>query len=98
MNAVTTFLSAASILCAPIVAAPQSESARYHIVLPRRSLSAGETVELRLSPPPPQGLKVNWSVAAGAMTVGLDDLVYRAPFVIPVGTSPATVIATFSSP
>lgn len=79
----------------PAGAAP-AESGRYHIVLPRRALGAGESVELRLSPPPPDGVRVNYGVRLGTTGLGFGDAVYRAPYVIPPGTPPARVSASFS--
>jgi len=70
----------------------------YHIVLPRRAVSAGEQVELRLVPPPPVGVRVHWSVASGATRIWLASAVYRAPYVIPVGTPPAKVNVSLSDP
>lgn len=77
-------------------AAP-SESEVYRIVLPRRALGPGESVELRLVPPPPAGTRVNYGTMIGAMGVGFPDGIYRAPYVIPLGTPPARVTAGFST-
>jgi hypothetical protein len=68
------------------MAAP-ADSGAYHIVVPNRALGAGESVEFKLVPPPPAGVRVNYSMPNG---------VYRAPYVIPPGTSPAQVWASFS--
>ena len=78
-------------------AAP-SDSGAYHIVFPRRALGAGERVELRVEPSPPTGVRVNWTVAGlgNNHMVGLSLPLYRAPYVIPEGTSPAKVSASFS--
>lgn len=70
-----------------------SESETYHIVLPRRAVGAGERVELRLVPPAPPGVRVRWGAASGT---GLNDGIYRAPYVIPAGTSPAPVTVAIS--
>jgi len=79
------------------VAAAPKESDAYHIVIPRHAVSAGERVELRLAPPAPKGLRVNWWVTSGTRGIGLSPPgIYRAPYVIPVGTPPANVSASFS--
>jgi hypothetical protein len=68
------------------MAAP-ADGGAYHIVVPNRALGAGESVEFKLVPPPPAGVRVNYSMPNG---------VYRAPYVIPPGTPPAQVSASFS--
>ena len=79
------------------VAAAPTQSDAYHIVLPRHGVSAGEQIELRLAPPAPKGLRVNWGVASGTMAIGLSPPgIYRAPYIIPVGTPPVRVTASFS--
>ena len=70
----------------------------YHIVLPRRVLAAGEFVELRLVPPAPKGVRVNYGMMIGAMGFGFVDDRYHAPYVIASGTPPVTVFASFSAP
>ncbi len=68
----------------------------YHILLPRRVVGAGEHVELRLVPPAPNGVEVNWAVDSGTGGHALNPPgVYRAPLVIPLGTPPAKVGAAF---
>lgn len=79
----------------PVAAAP-AESGAYHIVVPRRVLGAGESVEFRLVPPPPAGVRVNYGWSIGATTTGVPRGVYRAPYVIPPGTPPARLSAGFS--
>ena len=79
----------------PLLAAP-AESNAYHIVLSRRALGAGESVELQLVPPPPAGARVNYSTMNGAAGIGLQDGIYRAPFIIAPGTPPVRVTASFS--
>ena len=78
-----------------LIAAPR-ESDAYHIVLPRRALSAGERVELKLEPPAPAGVRVRWSVVSGTADLGLEPPIYRAPFVVLAGTPPVKVSATLS--
>lgn len=78
------------------VAAPREGDA-YHIVLARRALGPGEAIELRLVPPPPEGARVNYGMRIGALGIGFPDGVYRAPYVIPVGTPPVEVFASFSA-
>jgi hypothetical protein len=81
---------------ADLAAAP-AESDAYRIVLPRRALAAGEHVELRLVPPPPEGAQVNFGMMIGTLGLGFLDGRYRAPYVVPPGTPPVTVIASFSA-
>jgi hypothetical protein len=78
-------------------AAAPSQSEAYRLVVPRRMLAAGESVRLRLVPPPPSGARVNYWVQLGAMGVGLADGVYRAPYVVPVGAAPVTISASISA-
>jgi hypothetical protein len=81
----------------PSVAAAPREGSAYHIVLPRRAISAGEQIELKMVPPAPAGLRVNWDVASGTGGIGLHSPgIYRAPYIIPAGTPPARVSASFS--
>ena len=80
----------------PVTAAP-AESDAYHIVLAKRALGAGESLEFRLVPPPPAGVRVNYGPSVGATGVGVPHGVYRAPYVIPPGTPPAQVSAGFSN-
>jgi hypothetical protein len=76
-----------------------TQSAQYHVVLPKRALGAGERVDLRLVPPPPPGVRLFWSVQDGAKVVVLQPYaVYTAPFVIPKGTPPARVTAGLTGP
>lgn len=91
---VVVLLSAVGLLTAA-TAAP-AESGAYHLVLPRRALGAGERVGLKLVPPVPQGLRVNYGVWVGTSGIGLNPPVYRAPYVIHPGTPPAKVFASFS--
>lgn len=70
----------------------------YHIVLARRAVGAGEQVELKLVPPAPLDVRVNWPVASGGSGVRFYSTVYRAPYVIPVGTPPAKVSVGVSGP
>src|SRR5262245_45093435 len=67
----------------------------YHIVHSHKALSAGEQVEMKLLPPVPPGVRVSWRSATGK-----DQLTYyatyRAPYVIPPGTPPATVGVSLS--
>lgn len=82
---------------APNVLAAPRETGAYHIVPPRRTIRAGERIELKLVPPAPEGLRVNWGVMSGTMGVGLNPPgIYRAPYIIPPGTPPARVSAGFS--
>ena len=83
-----------TVLCASGTSSAPSQSGAYHIVLPRRAVGAGERVELRLEPPAPAGLTVNYWVSVGSSGLGMNP--YRAPYVIPPGTPPATVSASFS--
>lgn len=91
---VSLLLSSVLRLPAATAAPPTSEA--YHIVLPQHPVGAGERVQLRLAPPAPQGLRVNWWVASGAMGIGFTDGMYRAPYVIPPRTPPVKVAVSFS--
>ncbi|MEO7868283.1 MAG: hypothetical protein ABIU54_11650 [Candidatus Eisenbacteria bacterium] len=54
-------------------------------------------MELRLEPRAPEGLKVNYWVMMSRSGIGLiPPPVYRAPYVIPPGTPPVKVNASFS--
>lgn len=78
-------------------AAAPKEDVRYHIVFPRHAVRAGEHVRLRLVPPAPKGIRVLWGFTSGTVEFALTPPgVYRAPYVIPVGTPPAKVSASFS--
>jgi hypothetical protein len=77
-------------------AAPRDGDA-YHIVLAKRALAAGESVELRLVPPPPEGVRVNYGMTIGSSGYGFADRIYRAPYVIPPGAPPVQVHAGFSA-
>ncbi len=77
-------------------AAP-AHSEAYHLVLPRRAVGAGELVDLRLEPPAPPGVRVNYGVVGVTSGMGLPLGVYRAPYVIPPGTPPVRVSAGFSA-
>ena len=90
----TILLLPNAVLIRETSAAP-AESDAYHLVLPRRAVSAGERVELRLEPPAPAGARVNYGVVGVTHGLGLFG-VYRAPYVIPPGTPPAKVSAGFS--
>jgi hypothetical protein len=80
-----------------VVAAAPKEGARYHIVFPRHAVRAGEHVRLKLVPPSPKGIRVHWGFTSGAVEFALTPPgVYRAPYVIPVGTPPAKVSGSFS--
>lgn len=101
MRPTTVLLLALSILSSVTrvraVAAERNEGGAYHIVFPRHAVAAGEHVELRLVPAAPESVRVNWFVS-GKVGIGLNPPgVYRAPFVIPIGTPPARVSAGFSS-
>ena len=67
----------------------------FHIVLSRKAVRAGEQVEMRLLPPVPPGVRVSWHSATGK-----DQLIYcstyRAPYSIPPGTPPATVLVSLA--
>jgi len=67
----------------------RTESERHHIVAPRRTLSAGEEIELKIEPPLPP-IDVHWG---SPELVGCHSAIffYHAPYVIPAGTPPATV-------
>src|SRR2546426_5724522 len=84
-----------TIVVTQAIATP-SESGAYHVVVPRRAVDAGERVKLRLEPPAPVGLRANYWVVVGTGAIGLNPPVYRAPYVIPPGTPPARVGASFS--
>ena len=68
------------------MAAP-AESGAYRVVLPRRVLGAGESVELKLVPPAPVGARI---------TGVSPDGIYRAPYVIHPGAPPVQVSLGFS--
>src|SRR5207247_5298721 len=74
---------------AGVMGAPSNPEA-YHIVLSRCAVGAGEQVEMRLLPPVPPGVRVSWPEASGRTEL-IYSAVYRAPYVIPVGTPPAKV-------
>lgn len=91
-----------SLSCSPFLDAPGTAAAApatsgaYHVVLSKRAVAAGETVEFRLAPPPPEGVRLVFSIAsAPGGTVAWGGL-YRAPYVIPPGTPPAQVSAGFT--
>ncbi len=86
---------AALLLLAGLPAAGRTAEDSYHIVLPRRAAGAGERIQLRVSPPPPPGVRVNWWIRSGAAGIGFLGGVYRAPLVIPAGTPPVRVSVTF---
>ena len=75
-------------------APPIPESSHYQLVLSRKSLSAGERIEIGLIPPVPPGVRVSWREAMGTAR----SAIYRAPFVIPPGTPPVAVTAVISGP
>jgi len=79
------------------VAAAPSGSGAYHLIVPHRAVGPGERVELKLEPPPPVGVRVVWGVfGLSNRMAGLSLPLYRAPYVIPPGTPPARVGASFS--
>ena len=80
-----------------VQAAPASSEA-YRIVFAHRAARAGDRVELRLSPPAPSGVRVNWSIGPGATRPELRSGVYLAPYVIPTGTPPARLNVGLSGP
>lgn len=85
--------SLGSLAAQPAMSAP-AESGPYHIVLPKRALHAGETVEFKLVPPPPAGVRVNGiTISTGN---GQPHGVYRAPYVVAPGTPPALVTVSIS--
>lgn len=110
MRSAITFLATSALLFAtlgvPAVSADpergdehDQRSGVYHLVVPRRAVGAGEQVELRLEPPAPAGLRVNWTVVGlGNHMAGLSLPLYRAPYVIPAGTPPAKVTVGLSGP
>lgn len=63
----------------------------YHIVVPKHAVEAGEHLQLRLEPKPPEGMRVDFSVRSGQQGIGLLTDVYRAPFVIAPGTGPVEI-------
>jgi hypothetical protein len=70
----------------------------FHIVMTRRSVRAGEHVELKVQPPTPAGAEVHFSVQVGPQSgAGLLSAVYRAPFMIPAGAPPARITASFQN-
>ena len=79
------------------IATAAPPEASYHITLSKRALAAGETVELKLVPPPPRDVRVNYFVRVGTQGVGFVEGGYRAPYVILPGTPPAQVSASFSA-
>lgn len=81
-----------------VLSAAPRESDAYHIVFAQRPVSAGERVELRLAPPVPEGVRLHWGIASGTMGYGIEQGIYRAPYVIPPGTPPVTVTAALSGP
>lgn len=81
------------------VIAKSTNVPHYHIVPMRAVLAAGEWVELKLEPPAPTGVQVNWSVRSGASGFGLiPPGIYRAPYSVPVGTPPAEITCSLSGP
>jgi hypothetical protein len=87
----TVLLLFASGTRSSVPAGTPSGGEAYHIVLPRRAIGAGEQVERTLVPPAPLDVRVNWPVASSGSGVRFYSTVYRAPYVIPVGTPPAKV-------
>lgn len=82
------------LLLAPLVtlAASPERGSTYRITLPRRSVAAGERLDLKLVPPPPRGATVAWSVRLTEFEGWqLPGGVYWAPYSIPPGTPPAKV-------
>jgi hypothetical protein len=73
----------------------------YHIVGPRKPLSAGEQIEIRLEPAPPAGTYITWvnATAIGAHARSDDARLarYTAPFVIPPGAAAVEIRALLSS-
>jgi hypothetical protein len=88
------FLLVTALLHPSIALADPKNGAPYHIVVPNRALAAGEHIQLKLEPKPPEGVRVLWSVAGAGK--GLVSAVYRAPYVIPVGTPPVRLGALLS--
>ena len=89
MKRLIAMLSTASIASA----APAFGQA-YHIVSPDHPLKDGEHLELRIVPKPRPGVRVSWKVGSS----GFPSALYRAPYVIPVGTPPVQVTAGLSTP
>src|SRR2546426_717764 len=92
-----SILAIASMGSAPCVSAAPSPSTEYHIVLPRRAITAGERITLRLAPPPPTGVRLLWWVQEETAGTGLQPYgVYTAPYIIPAGTPSAKVTAALT--
>lgn len=68
----------------------------YHLIAQRRVLGAGESTTMRISPPPPEGVRAFYSVET-LLGAGSTESRYIAPFVIPVGTPPVRVFASIAS-
>lgn len=91
-----------SLYCSPFLDAPGAAAAApavsgaYHVVLSKRALAAGETVEYNLVPPPPEGVRRVFGLANATGSTFVRDGIYRAPYVIPPGTPPAQVSAGFT--
>jgi len=96
----TSIVLAASCALASVagswVAVATGAPVAYRLQPSRRVASAGEHVELRLSPPAPRGIRVKWFVGSGERGLELDQPVYRAPYLILPATPPVTVSAAFS--
>jgi hypothetical protein len=83
--------------CQAAAAPPSSDGSSYHIALSRSTVSAGEQVEMKLVPPVPPGVRVNWPVATGTTHL-IYSAAYRAPYVIAAGSPPVNVSVGISGP
>ncbi len=90
MRRTTRFILLFSIVSAyAAMAADTPLSGHYQITLTRKSLSAGESVEIGLIPPLAPGLRISWFGTN-------QSAIYRAPYVIPPDTPPVIVGAGIS--
>ena len=94
---ITLCLSLSPFLDVPgAAAAPPAESGAYHVVLSKRAAAAGETVEFKLVPPPPDGVRLTFQISSRPGGSVVPAGIYRAPYVIPPGTPPVQVGAGFT--
>ncbi len=93
---IVAFCAVLWFLIASANAAPPVTS--YHLVLARRALAAGESVDLKLVPPPPSGTNAYWRAGADMEMVDLSQPIYRAPYMIPIGAPSVALRADLSGP